>query len=495
MLQCKTLRESPACPPAPSPTASLSTCDQSSIVGRADEVRVPACSGSKKELWFPAPWLGCAAPGLCRGRGPCFVPSPRPLHLSTVGHRGTAEPSPCPAGAWHGTATHAQHGSLHRLWHQARLFGTGIQMMPGKGIPGAFTSLHLHCSGCEQHRSPPQPYKAPSPSQLSSFSSTVGPPRCRMEELHGHNASSFSPATVVIFTFQALAGMWINAFIVVVSCTTWFRNKSLSSTEKIVLFLGCFRFWYLCITWIYLIISVLFPLHLSGRGVVLTFAIFLCFLNSSNLWVSACLYAFYCIKIANFRHNFFIYLKANIDRIVPWLLVSSVVLSLINCSPLYKVTDEGNSTSTNFTTQWTFWNVNKKLRERFNSIFFAGTSGFSMAFIMATLSAFLLLFFLCRHKHKMQTSSARNLSTDAHIKAIKSLLSFFLIYCINYIVLISTLHYNNETALLSLLLLVLQYAFPVVHSLILIYSSPKLERIAQRILPCAKCKDCTTQEL
>uniref|UniRef100_A0A669R391 Taste receptor type 2 n=1 Tax=Phasianus colchicus TaxID=9054 RepID=A0A669R391_PHACC len=306
-----------------------------------------------------------------------------------------------------------------------------------------------------------------------------------MAEQHGYNTTSSANAFVVVFTVQALAGMWINSFIVAESCKAWFKKKSMNSNEKILLFLGCFRFWYLCTTWIYIIISVFFPQHLLHTGTSLTFAIFLCFLNSSNLWTSACLYAFYCIKIANFRHHFFIYLKAKIDRIVPWLLLSSVVLSLLNCSPFLQVTDEENSTSTNFTTHGIFWKVNEEIREHFSTIVLICTFGFSMAFIMVIFSAFLLLFSLCRHKHKMQNSSARSLSTAAHIKAMKSLLSFFFIYCVNYIILISTVYYNNENNLLTLLLLVLQYAFPVVHSLILIFSNPKLERIVLRILPCA----------
>ncbi|XP_015715419.1 taste receptor type 2 member 8-like [Coturnix japonica] len=315
-----------------------------------------------------------------------------------------------------------------------------------------------------------------------------------MAEQHEYNVTLSINTFVVVFTLQALAGMGINAFIVAVSCMAWFKKKSMNSNEKILLFLGCFRFWHLCATWIYMIISALFPQLLSSTSTSLAFAIFLCFLNSSNLWTSACLYGFYCIKIANFRHHFFIYLKARIDRIVPWLLLSSVLLSLLNCSPFLEVIDEENSgTSTNFTTHGLFWKLNQEIREHFNTIISVTASGFSMAFIMVIFSASLLLFSLCRHKYKMRSSSARSLCVDAHIKAMKSLLSFFFTYSINYIILISTVNYNSEKNLLTLLLLVLQYAFPVLHSLILIFSNPRLERIVLRILPCAKCKDCTRQ--
>ncbi|OXB53897.1 hypothetical protein ASZ78_001391 [Callipepla squamata] len=310
-----------------------------------------------------------------------------------------------------------------------------------------------------------------------------------MGEQHGQNRTSPNSAFSAVFTLQALAGMCINAFIVATSCTAWLRKKSLSSSEKILLLLGCFRFLYLCNTWIYIIISVLFPERRFGTAIIFTFAIFPTFLYFSDLWTSACLYAFYCLKIANFRHHLFIYLKARADRIVPWMLLSSVVMSLVNCSPLFIAINVVNTTSINSTSQGIFWKVNEQLRKHFITVFFVSTSGFSMAFLIVTISAFLLLFSLCRHKHKMQTSSASSLSMDAHIKAMKSLLSFFFSYTMNYTILILSQYYSSKKNL-SLALSALQYSFPVIHSLILICSSPRLARTALRILPCVTCKGC-----
>ncbi|XP_065587146.1 taste receptor type 2 member 4-like [Cyrtonyx montezumae] len=313
-----------------------------------------------------------------------------------------------------------------------------------------------------------------------------------MGEQHGHNATSPSSAFVAVFTLQALAGMCINAFIVAVSCTAWRRKKSLNSNEKILLSLGCFRFSYLGNTWLYIMISTLFPQHHLGITISTAFVIFLNFLYFSDLWMSACLYAFYCLKIANFRHHVFIYLKARVDRIVPWLLLSSMLLSLVICSPLFTAIDVGSSTL-NDTSHWTFWEVNEEIRKNLKTLFFIGTSGFSMAFLIVTISAFLLLFSLCRHKHKMQNSSTSSFSTEAHIKAMKSLLSFFFTYTMNYITLISSVYCSSEKNLTAFLS-ALQYAFSIIHSLILICSSPRLERIALRILPCATCKGCTGRQ-
>ncbi|NXC50413.1 TA2R7 protein, partial [Penelope pileata] len=314
-----------------------------------------------------------------------------------------------------------------------------------------------------------------------------------MEDQHDNNGTAFNNVFMVVFTFQALAGMWINGFIVAVSCMAWFKKRSLNSNEKILLVLGCLRFWFLCITWIYVIISTFFPSYFSDWGIIQMFVAFLCFLNSSNVWTSACLYVFYCIKIANFRNNFFVHLKVKIDRIVPWLLLGSVVLSLAYCIPLLDITDGGNRNNLSSIFQGNFWQVNDEIRKHFFYIYSVCTFGFSVAFIVVIFSAFLLLFSLWRHKHQMQTSSARSLSVDAHVRAMKSLLSFFFIYSINYVSFLSALFYESKEDFLTVFLLLLQYAFPVVHSLVLIFSSPKLKKIVLRILSCAKCRDCVRQ--
>uniref|UniRef100_A0A8B9QV46 Taste receptor type 2 n=1 Tax=Anas platyrhynchos TaxID=8839 RepID=A0A8B9QV46_ANAPL len=281
------------------------------------------------------------------------------------------------------------------------------------------------------------------------------------------NATSYDITVMLVITLQAFAGMWINAFIVAVSCLTWVKKKSFNSSEKILLFLGCSRFWFLCVIWAYTITSMIFHWQTFISGVTPIFSLLLCFSNSSNMWASACLYVFYCVKIANFRHIFFIYLKVKIDRIVPWLLLASVVLSLVMWVATSVPTPLDMSTK-----------VNEEMSKQYSPVLYICSFGFSIAFMIVIFSALLLLFSLWRHKCKMQTSSAKDLSMDSHIKAMKSLLSFFIIYGINFTCLILTMIYTSrEKNPMTFLLLVLQYAFPSVHSLILIFSSPKLEKI------------------
>ncbi|XP_071404245.1 taste receptor type 2 member 10-like [Pithys albifrons albifrons] len=185
-----------------------------------------------------------------------------------------------------------------------------------------------------------------------------------MEACHSpeqSNVSSYIATIVAIITFETLAGMWINAFIASMLCMAWIKRKTLNSNEKILMLLGCSRFWYLCIAWI---------------------------------------------------HSF--------------------------------------------------------------------------------LSALLLLLSLWRHKRNMQTNSMKDLSMDAHIKAIKTILSFLIMYSINFMCLILTIIYSaekNENAM-TFLVFVYLYAFPGIHSLVLIFSNPKLENTLLRILSSVKCKVC-----
>ncbi|NXY58856.1 TA2R9 protein, partial [Callaeas wilsoni] len=303
------------------------------------------------------------------------------------------------------------------------------------------------------------------------------------------NVTSYGAMTVAIITLEAFPGMWINAFIVCVLCIAWVKKKTLNSNEKILLLLGCSRFSYLCFSWVHHLLSTIYP---NYRYVYLRFQLLASSqtsLNYSNLWFSACLCVFYCIKIANFRNSFFIYLKVKIDRIVPWLLLGSGILALAIGIVVYDLTGTMKSNNLNFTCQGNFWEANIKMDKNFFPSFFLTGFGYAASFMAVIFSAVFLLFSLWRHKHKMQTNSMENLSVDAHIRAMKSILSFLVMYSINFVCLILTIIYvKKNESIMTLFISMYLYAFPGVHSLILIFSNPKLEKALLKILSCVKCE-------
>ncbi|NXM00331.1 TA2R9 protein, partial [Tyrannus savana] len=303
------------------------------------------------------------------------------------------------------------------------------------------------------------------------------------------NVTSYAATVVAIMTLETFAGMWINAFIVSVTCMSWVRKKTLKSYDKILLAVGCSRFWFLCISWVYSFVSIIYPNYLHVHPIYPLLGSTQSFVTCSNFWVSACLCVFYCIKIANFRNSFFIYLKGKIDRMVPWLLLGSVLFSLVNGILVYDFTNKLHCN--NFTWQGQFWKVKIKIDEHFFTFYFITGFGYATPFTAVISSALLLLFSLWRHKRNMQTSSMKDLSMDAHIKAMKSVLSFFVMYSINFICLVVGMIYSTkeENHMMSMIY-VFMYVFPAVHSLILIFSNPSLQMTLLRILPCVKCKVC-----
>ncbi|NXL81139.1 TR110 protein, partial [Leptocoma aspasia] len=305
------------------------------------------------------------------------------------------------------------------------------------------------------------------------------------------NVTLYGDATVAIITLEAFAGMLINAFLIFVLCIGWIKKKTLNSNEKILLLLGCCRFCYLGISWVYSFLLIIHPYCFCVPVLLESLAGIQSFFDSSNLWVSACLCVFYCIKIANFRNSFFIYLKVKIDRIVPWLMLGSVLLAFIFSILVYHISNETHCKNCNYSSQGYYLKHIIRADEHLLPFFFVIGFVFTTSLTAVVFSAVFLLFSLWRHKRNMQTNSMKNLSMDAHIKAMKSILSFLVMYSINFIFFILTLIYarkrENHVAFLIFAFL---YAFPGVHSLVLIFSNPKLEKALLRILACVKCKVC-----
>ncbi|XP_039915523.1 taste receptor type 2 member 7-like [Hirundo rustica] len=304
-----------------------------------------------------------------------------------------------------------------------------------------------------------------------------------------YNVTSYGATTLAITTLEAFAGMWINAFIVSVLCIGWIKKKTLNSNEKILLLLGLSRFCFLCFSWIYAFLSEIYPYCLLVHPILQLVQGAYSIFNCSNLWFSACLCVFYCIKIANFRNSFFIYLKVKIDRMVSWLLFGSVIFSLTVGILVYNTIDKAVCKNHNFTCLRKFWKETIRTEEHFYPIFFLTGFLHTTSFMVVIFSAVFLLFSLWRHKCKMQTNSMKDLSTEAHTKAMKSILSFLVMYSINFVSLILTLVYSTKyTSQAIFTVYIIQHAYPGIHSLILIFSNPKLEKALLKILSCVKCK-------
>ncbi|XP_066478337.1 taste receptor type 2 member 40-like [Tiliqua scincoides] len=279
---------------------------------------------------------------------------------------------------------------------------------------------------------------------------------------------------------ENVVGVSLNAFIVVMNCIKGIRERRLKSVDKIMTALGISKICYLCILEVKIIWTEVYLWAFEATHLYQGFKATIWFLTCTNLWFSACLCAFYCAKISNFQNHIFICLKARISRMVPWLLLVSVLVSLtnttpfyssiynINCKNNYSSDDLGNHTSESMTLETNL----------FNLFLYCGT-GFSLAFFILTMSTFLLLFSLWRHTDRMQNSSANfsNPSMDAHFKAVKTIFSLLIIDSINFTALMLLLsNVFPESSSESQLCTLIVNLCPSVQSNILIWSNPRLKR-------------------
>ncbi|KAL8173169.1 UNVERIFIED_CONTAM: hypothetical protein K2H54_041522 [Gekko kuhli] len=250
------------------------------------------------------------------------------------------------------------------------------------------------------------------------------------------NASISSISFLVFSALEALTGMSLNTFIVAVSCVNGMKNKQLKSIDKILAALGITRFCYLC-----MFLVKVFWMSISSRVFEVTamyqmFKAAIWFLTCVCFCFSACLCSFYCIKIANFGHRLFVYLKLRISRLVPWMLVVSVLGSLLLSFPffhgIYNIAcknSTGSGEPANQMLEDFTWETDLL------SLFAYCGVGFSVVFSVSVASSCLLLFSLWRHAHLMQNGSPSfsNLGMAAHFQAMKTIMSLLIVDCVNFV--------------------------------------------------------------
>lgn len=112
-------------------------------------------------------------------------------------------------------------------------------------------------------------------------------------------------------------------------------------------------------------------------------------------------------------------------------------------------------------------------------------------YLMVTLTAsFLLIILIWRHSRWMQShvSGFRDLNTEAHVKYMKILISFIILYILYFIGIaidISCL-FIPENKLLFIFGLSIPYMYPCCHSLILILTNSQMKQSSIRVLQILK---------
>ncbi|XP_033029716.1 taste receptor type 2 member 8-like [Lacerta agilis] len=303
-------------------------------------------------------------------------------------------------------------------------------------------------------------------------------------------STSFEFFGFILLIIETLVGIAGNGFIAIINFIDWFSSRKLSPADMILSCLSLFRFAFHAIA-IQATIHLLFFMDtFLLRNVYIAYNASWLFVNTVNLWFATWLSILYCVKIANFSKPLFLQMKRRFPGLVPWLLLGTVVFSAITTtiktivrstiksecktidSLLSNNTDSGIKTSDSCK----YYMLLYLLPEFF-------------AFIIFSSSSILLLTSLWRHKNLLQ-NSARNVSTEVHLNAIKALASFSILYVSSFFVEILTTFFtwmDIEGIEMNIWLFDFAAAYSSGHAIILIFINPKLKKESVKMLHQLKC--------
>uniref|UniRef100_A0A7N4P4H4 Taste receptor type 2 n=1 Tax=Sarcophilus harrisii TaxID=9305 RepID=A0A7N4P4H4_SARHA len=296
---------------------------------------------------------------------------------------------------------------------------------------------------------------------------------------------------VAVTVGQTLVGGFTNGFIVLVNFMNWVKTGRVYSMDLILITLAISRIILLgSFTTIIIVLNFFFDAYVSGK--LRYIEPFWNLSNHLNAWFGTCLSLFYFLKIANFSHPAFLWLKWRANKVILRMIFICFLIALFINIPLtektreiYKIyAEHGNMTN----------GTHKRLTTRSHDFFSLALyylGGF-VPFIVSLISCFLLVFSLWRHTRQMQgnATTSRDSSTEAHIKAMKFMVSsiflFLLYYMVNIIALLSTSKFSNNLGIT--LALVIMDIYPMAHSIMLILGNSKLKQASLKVLQ--KLKEC-----
>lgn len=289
---------------------------------------------------------------------------------------------------------------------------------------------------------------------------------------------------MIIFCLMSLASMLQNGFIIIVLGREWMRNRALPAADMIVASLASSRF---CLHGISTLANLLGSFGFCYQANIL--GVFWDFTNTLILWLTAWLAVFYCVKISSFSHPILFWLKWRISRLVPRLLLGSLIMG--GLSGIISAT--GNIVALQMTiSQGSLENctVGHATLDFFQYTYLSHAAlMWCTPFFLFVVSFLLLMFSLYRHVGKMRDHwpEPGDLRTQAHTMALKSLTFFFIFYILFFL---SLLSFTTKTQTLQNQWFwpreVIIYVGISLNSIILMLSNPKLRKSLKMILghPC-----------
>ncbi|XP_044523123.1 taste receptor type 2 member 7-like [Gracilinanus agilis] len=291
---------------------------------------------------------------------------------------------------------------------------------------------------------------------------------------------------IIMMLGEFTMGILVNGFIGLVNCIDWFKRRKIYLIDLILTSLAISRISLLCIIIVDGLVGVFFPEEYAKNKFMRIIDGFWTISNLLNVWFATCLSMFYCLKIASFSHPLFLWLKWRINRVISVVLLASIFISVFTSLPITEILNEDVRNQ-----------INRKHKENNTSIlkmskgeYFATQTflnlGALFPFTVSLISFFLLILSMWKHtrKIKLNAMDTRDVSTEIHLRAMKAVISFlilFVIYCLA--IHIATFSYFFPDQNLAMMFgEITAVIYPAGHSFILILGNIKLKRTSLNAL-------------
>ncbi|XP_044541005.1 taste receptor type 2 member 3-like [Gracilinanus agilis] len=292
----------------------------------------------------------------------------------------------------------------------------------------------------------------------------------------------------VVISIMFFLGAWINGFIVLLQCITWVRNRKISFSDFIILNLALSRIILQGLPMAGVVFMVFYP-HLFHVGLYVKFLdIFWWFTNNLSICLTTCLSVLYCLKIANFSNQAFLWLKRRVSHVVVRILVGSVFYSFTILALILKYHISSYTSEIKLSGNYT--EEDKRIRTHYYLLNFLGTLWSLIPLSMSLTSSVLLILSLVRHTRHMKHHSigTRDLSTMAHVRATKVILSSFILF-IGYLLaffLAKSTYFFLTTKMSEMIWSPIFIIYPSIQTFILILENQKLKQAFLRMFQVKK---------
>ncbi|DAA29341.1 taste receptor type 2 member 7-like [Bos indicus x Bos taurus] len=278
----------------------------------------------------------------------------------------------------------------------------------------------------------------------------------------------------IIYAGEFLLGILGNGFIVLVNCIDWIRSRKFSLIDFILTCLAISRICVLCImissTGLYVISKEI----RYNKNLLINLRFLWTGSNYFSIVCTTCISVFYLLRIANFSNFLFLWMKWRIHKVL-LIIALGAVFSFCLCllqkdavveSRLQNQVNSENNVTLDF------------LMIKYDLFL---TIMFLIPFVVSLASFLLLILSLCGHLRRM---NGVDCSSEAHVRALKAMISFLLLFVLYYLSTIITVWANHilGSFVAKIFVNMLLFFCPSGHTLLLILWNSKLKQASLCVL-------------